>query len=414
MLTRREFIGSAAVLPLVAAAAQRPPVRVAIVTTIYKYLSHGQHMGDRFLIGYPYGGAWHQPNIKVVSLYVDQKPEGDLSAARASEFGFKVYPTIAEALCCGGKELACDAVLIIGEHGEYASNDKGQKLYPRYEFFQQCIAVFKASGRTVPIYNDKHLSYSFEKAQAMVQASKKMGFPMLGGSSIPVTWRLPDVEIPLNARIEDAVMVGVGGSDAMDFHALEGLQCMVERRRGGETGVKAVQLLTGDAVWKALDAGTISKELLSSALSRSDTPLGLSDKDARTQDMVGDGVLPGLVTHPTAYMIEYRDGLKATMMMLDGAVKDFNFAARIQGAGIISTQFFLTPVPNVTYSACLMHKVEEMFTTRKAPYPIERTLLTSGILEACLDSKKQGSVRLETPALSVAYHAPAESQRATV
>jgi len=408
MLTRREFLGTAAALPL-AAAAQRPPVRIAVITTIYKYLSHGQHMGDRFLVGYPYAGQWRQPNVKVVSLYVDQKPEGDLSAARANEFGFRVYPTIAEALCRGGSKLACDAVLIVGEHGEYPNNDKGQKLYPRYEFFQQCVEVFKASRRAVPVYNDKHLSYSFEKARSMVQASKKMGFPMLGGSSLPVTWRLPDVEMPLEAHIEDAVMVGVGGSDAMDFHALEALQCMVERRRGGETGVKAVQMLTGDEVWKSA-----AKDLLSSALSRSDTPLGLSELDGRVQDLVGDGVLPGLVKHPAAYIIEYRDGLRATMLMLDGAVKDFNFAARVRGTGVISAQFFLTPVPNVTYSACLVHKIEEMFTTGRAPYPIERTLLTSGILESCLDSKKQNSARLETPALSVSYQPPAESQRCRV
>jgi hypothetical protein len=413
MLTRREFLGSAAALPLLAAT-QRPPVRVAIVTTIYKYLSHGQHIGDRFLIGYPWAGAWHQPNVKVVSLYVDQKPEGDLSEERAKEFGFRVYPTIGEALCCGGDKLACDAVLIVGEHGEYPSNDKGQKLYPRYEFFQQCVAVFKESGRSVPVYNDKHLSYSFEKARTMVSTAREMGFPMLGGSSIPVTWRLPDIDMPLGAHVEDAVMVGEGGSDAMDFHALEGLQCMMERRRGGETGVKAVQLLTADDVWKAIASGKISKELLSSALSRSDTPLGLSDLDSRPQDLVGDNVLPGLVKQPAAYLVEYRDGSHAAMLMLDGAIKDFNFAARVRGGGLVSTQFLLTPVPNVTYSACLVHKIEEMFTTRRAPYPIERTLLTSGILESCLDSKKQGSMRLETPALAVSYRPPSESQRCTV
>ncbi len=404
MLTRREFLGTAAAaVALRALAADKPPVRVAIVTTIYKYLSHGQHIGDRFLIGYPIDGEWHMPNVKVVSLYVDQKPEGDLSAERAKEFEFRVYPTIAEALCCGGKTLACDAVLIVGEHGDYPSNDKGQKLYPRYEFFQQCVAVFKASGRSVPVYNDKHLSYSFEKAQEMVATSHAMKFPMLGGSSIPVTWRLPEVEIPLGSHIEDAVMVGEGGSDAMDFHALEGLQCMLERRRGGEQGVKAVQMLVGDDVWKALDDGRISRKLLSSALSRSDTPLGLSELDGRPQDLVGDGVLPGLVKNPAAYLIEYRNGPEAAMLMLDGAVKDFNFAATVRGVGNVSTQFLLTPVPNVTYSACLVHKIEEMFLTGKAPYPIERTLLTSGILESCLESKKRNSARIETNGLAVKY-----------
>ncbi len=98
-------------------------------------------------------------------MYVDQKPEGDLSGARAKEFGFEVYPTIAEALRCGGKQLAVDAVLIIGEHGDYPRNEKGQILYPRYEFFQQCVKVFEADGRAVPVYNDKAPLLQLRKGQ---------------------------------------------------------------------------------------------------------------------------------------------------------------------------------------------------------------------------------------------------------
>jgi len=75
------------------------------------------------------------------------------------------------------------------------------------------------------------------------------------------------------------------------------------------------------------------------------------------------------VKNPAAYFIEYRDGLKATMLMLSGAVKDFNFAARVRGTPqIVSTQFLLSPEPNVTYSACLMHKAEQML--RRACRPI--------------------------------------------
>jgi hypothetical protein len=408
MLTRRIFLQT----PALAAAAQRTgPKRLAIVTTIYRYLSHGQHMGDRFLVGYPYGGAWRLPNIKVVSLYVDQKPEGDLSVERAREFGFTLYPTIADTLRCGGSKLAVDAVLIIGEHGNYPTNGKGQVLYPRYEFFDQCVKVFEADGKAVPVFNDKHLSYSFEKAKAMVDASRRLRFAMLGGSSIPVTWRLPSIELPLGCEIESALMVGVGGSDAMDFHALEGLQCMVERRRGGESGVKAVQLVEGDAVWKALADGRFPKDLLTAALSRSDTPLGRTVTDGRTQDLVASGELQKLAQKPAAYFIEYRDGLLATLLMLDGAVKDFNFAARLKGSPQLrSTQFLLTPEPNVTYSACLMHKAGEMFESGVAPYPIERTLLTSGVLEACLTSKVQNHARIDTPHLAVVYRPPKDSQ----
>ena len=395
-------------LPLAAAEAQ--PKRVAIITTIFRLQSHGQHIGDRFMVGYPYGGAWHKPNTKVVSLYVDQKPDGDLSAERARQFGFQVYPTIAEALRCGGGKLAVDAVLIIGEHGNYPRNDKGQILYPRFEFFEQCSKVFEQDGRAVPVYNDKHLSYSFEKAKAMVDTSRRLRFPMLGGSSLPVTWRLPELELPLGCHIEDALMVGEGGSDPMDFHAVEALQCMVERRGHGETGVKSVQLIEGDAVWKVGEEGRWSKELLTAALSRSDTPMGTGDTESRPEDLVSSGQLPKIVKNPAAYFIEYRDGFKATLLMLNGGLKDFNFAARVKGApGIQSTQFFLSPDPNVTYSACLAHGIEKMFETGVAPYPIERTLLVSGVLESCLTSKVQNHERIETPHLNVAYRAPAQS-----
>ena len=387
-------------------------MKIAVVTTIYRYLSHAQHMVDRFLEGYPHNGKWHKPDMQVASLYVDQKPEGDQSGARAKEYGFQVYPTIAAALCLGGDKLAVDAVLIIGEHGDYPRNEKGQVLYPRHEFFKQCVEVFEKSGRVVPVYNDKHLSYSFEKAKWMVDTAHRMKFPMLAGSSLPVTWRLPDVEIPLGSDIKSALMVGVGGSDPMDYHALEAMQCMIERRRGGESGVKAVQMIEGDAVWRAGAEGRYSNDLLVSALSRSDTPQGLTLKDGRTQNLVATGQLQKLVEQPAAYFIEHNDGLKTTLLMLNGAVKDYCFAADVRGVGNVSTQFLLTPIPNVTYSACLVSKIEEMFATGKAPYPVERTLIVSGMLESCLDSRLKGQMRMETPHLNVKYQAPAKSQHA--
>jgi hypothetical protein len=392
---------------------QTPPKRLAVIATIYTYLSHAQHFADRFMVGYPYEGRWHRPNIRVVSLYVDQRPEGDQSTDRSREFGFSVYPTVAEALRCGGDTLAVDAVLIIGEHGNYPRNEKGQILYPRYEFFKECVSIFEEDGRAVPIYNDKHLSYSFAKAQEMLDDARRLGFPVLSGSSLPVTWRLPDVELPRDCEIESALMVGVGSSDPMDYHALEAMQCMVERRRGGETGVKAVQLIEGDEVWKVGEEGRWSHELLEAALSRSDTPCGLTLEDGRTQDLLGNGELPRLVEKPAAYLIEYNDGLTSILLMLNGAVRDFCFAARLKGEPApVSTQFFLPPTPNVTYSACLVAKIVEMIVTGRAPFPAERTLLVSGMLESCLTSRLEGHRRLETPHLCVSYRPPAESHHA--
>jgi hypothetical protein len=367
--------------------------------------AHGRPLPDRLSAR----RRWHKSEFQVVSLYVDQKPKGDQSEERAKEFGFKVYPTIAETLRCGGASLAVDGVVIICEHGEYPRNELGQVLYPRYEFFKGCTEVFEKDGRSVPVYNDKHLSYSFEKAKWMVDEARRLKFPVLAGSSLPVTWRLPDIETSAgHCEIDEALMVGVGGSDPMDYHALEAMQCMIERRKGGETGIKSVQLLEGEAAWKA----PYSQDLLIAALSRSDTPLGLTEKDGRTQDLVRTGELKKLVAKPAAYLIEHNDGLKTTLLMLNGAVKDYTFAAKVRGRGTMSTQFLLTPVPNVTYSACLVSKIEEMMVTGRAPYPAARTLIVSGMLESCLQSRQKGGEKLMTPQLSVRYTAPAQSQHA--
>jgi hypothetical protein len=421
MISRRTFLELAGVSPLSGALLARagqtdsPRRRVAMITTVWRYQSHAQHMGDRFLVGYPHAGRWHRPAADIVSLYVDQVPRGDQSESRAAEFGFRRFPSIAEALCLGGDTLSVDAVLIIGEHGRYPRNDKGQILYPRYEFFQQVAEVFRRSGRSVPVFNDKHLSYSFTKARDMVQTATDLGFPLMAGSSLPVTWRLPSVEMPWESQVQDALMVGCGSSDAMDYHALEAMQCMLERRQGGETGVKSVQLLDGDAVWKAGDEGRWSMELLEAALSRSNQLQGLTRVDARPQDLIRNGQLKEIEPHPSAYLIEYLDGTRATLLMLSGAVGDFTFAARIKGRDeLLSTLFYLPPTPNVVYSAELIHHVDQMFQTGQAGYPVQRTMLVCGILESCLESRLRNAEQLGTPQLAVSYRSQEASSFAHI
>ena len=391
--------------------AEQKRKKIALITTVWGWRNHANHMGERFLNGYPCDGKWHRPEMDIVGVYVDQSPaEGeDLSLRRAKKHDFTIYPSIAEAVCLGGSELAVDAVLLIAEHGEYPNNEKGQKLYPRYEFFTEITEVFRASGRSVPVFNDKHLSYSFGKAQRMVAVAEELRFPLLAGSSLPVTFRLPPLELPLECEIEDALMIGVGGSDAMDYHALEAMQCMLERRRGGETGIAAVQLIDGDEVWRAGEDGRWSRRLLEGALARSDSRSGIALTDGRPQDLAHNDELQELVENPSAYFIEYNDGTRATLLLLSGAVSDWTFAAQV-GGEVFSTQFLLPPQPNVTYSACLMAKAEEMFASGVAPYPVQRTLLVCGMLERCLESRVGGHLRLATHELDVCYRAPQTSQ----
>ena len=226
--------------------------------------------------------------------------------------------------------------MLIGEHGKYPRNDRGQTLYPRYEFFQQIVDVFRASGRAVPVFNDKHLSWRWDWAKAMVDTARTMGFPFMAGSSLPVTWRIPSVDLPWGAEVEEVVCVGYGGLDSYDFHGLETLQCMVERRRGGETGVAAVQALRGDAVWKALAAdswagGGCSRALFETCLCRSFTLT--SPRPGYGNVFPELGQMPGLARSPFMYRIEYADGLKGTLVMLTGLVKDFTVAVADQRPG---------------------------------------------------------------------------------
>jgi hypothetical protein len=386
--------------------------RLALITTVWRDRSHAWHMAERFLHGYPRDGKWYRPPIEVVSAYVDQTPEGDLSKDRAKEFGFTIYGSIAEALRCGGKELAVDAVLIIGEHGTYPKSEFGQNKYPRYEFFKAVTDVFRKEGKVLPMFNDKHLSWNWEWAKEMYDTARELKIPFAAGSSLPVTWRMPSIEMPYDADVEEMLCVAFGGVDSYDFHALEVIQCMAERRRGGETGVAAVQALRGDAVWQALaakdwSAGGWDARLFEACLSRSQTlaqPKSFSHRYPTPEQM------RAWVKDPVAYRIEYRDGVKATMLLLNGLVSDFTFAARLKGVSEpLSTLFYLPPNPNVTYSASLMSKAEETFLTGKAPCPLERTLLTTGLVEAGVRSLGQEQKRLETPHLAIKYSAPRES-----
>lgn len=411
MLTRRRFLGTVAAgiaggsLLSAAQPVAAPRKKMAVVTTVWRDRSHAWHMAERFLHGYPIQGKWHRPDYEVVSAYVDQTPEGDLSRDRAAEFGFKIYPTIAETLRNGGNKLAVDAVLIIGEHGDYPTNEYGQKQYPRYQFFKQVTDVFRKDGKTTPVFNDKHLSWKFAWAKEMVDLSREMKFGFCAGSSLPVTWRMPSIDLPFGAEVEEMVCVAFGAKDIYDFHALETMQCMAERRRGGETGVASMHALSGDAVWKALEAGQWKAggwdaALFEACLTRSQT-LGQPKTFSHRHPTLAQ--MKEFVAEPLAYRFEYTDGLKGTMLLLNGLVQDFTFAAKLKGqAEPLSTLFYLPPNPNVVYSAALMSKAEETFKTGKAPYPIERTLLTSGLVEAGLQSLTMQK-RIETPHLAVRY-----------
>jgi hypothetical protein len=424
--SRRKFLASAAAAALSHgigdASAQTPegagfrarpakPARdgrkpIAVLTSVYRPLSHSYHIAGRFIHGYTRDGRFHVPKHYVASMFADQLPENDLSREVGRDFDIRLAKSVGEALTLGGDKLAVSGVLLIAEHGNYPRNDKEQILYPRFEFMEKIVEVFRKTGQTCPVFNDKHLSYSWAKAKRMHGWSQELKFPFMAGSSLPVTWRKPELELPLESPLEDFLVAAYGPIEVYGFHALESLQVMAERRKGSESGVKAVTCLTGNDVWKAGDAGRWSWELLEAALGRSES---VNPGDIRKN--VGSTPVGNQPRIPaTCFLIEYRDGTRGTVLLLNGHISDVNFAGRIKGeAKPVSCMFQLPPPPGAKYFDCQVANIEKLLETGKSPYPVERTLLTSGILDAIMESHYRRGMRVETPELDVRYNAPADS-----
>jgi len=423
MLNRRQFGKNLAAASLLAAlnpasgvsaatlGADQPRKKIAFLGTKVYVHSHAQHFLDRFAIGFASGGKWHQPRVDVASVFIDQVDEHDLSQQRITRYGLKQFPTVAEALTLGGSELAVDGVVIIGEHGEYPKNEKGQTRYPRYAWFKECVKVFEASGRSVPVFNDKHLSTDWNECREMVADSKRLGFPFYAGSSLPVTWRLPALELPLDTPLKESVCVAYGEIDSYDVHALETAQCMSERRAGGEVGIRSIRAVKGEKLWALLETPQRkhTRDLFVSALSRShNLPVDNGFLTAPVTFEWARRALPDTI----GYLIEHLDGFHTAIFLTD--IRDFNYAGlRADNGEIVGCQMYL-PMPGRSSTTAdffnqLCQHVEDMFLQGTTPYPIERTLLSSGMVIGGVESLFAGGEPFVTNDMAIKYKAPEQS-----
>jgi hypothetical protein len=371
------------------------PVRLAAINSIFRLRSHAYHIVGRCVHGYQKDGFHHQPPVKVVRMYNDQSPADDLSRGFCDRHGIELCKTVDETL--GVKQgLDVDGVLLIIEHGDYPLNEFGQILYPRFPLFEQVTTAFRQCGRSVPMFVDKHLSYDHRLAAQMVATARQLKFGLMAGSSLPVTWRLPEIEPPVGTPFREGLVIfgyDRGPAEIYLFHALETLQCMLERRQGGETGIKSLECLQGDAVWKAGDAGRWSWKLLDAALARC---------PSRNVGPIRENVLK-----PLAILIEYRDGTRGAVLNLVEQVSDFGFAATIDGRpDPLATCFYLPSPPGAKFFDPLTFNIEKLLTTGRPPYPVERTLMTSTVLDLALHSLHDGSRPTNSPALDIRYQPP--------
>lgn len=416
MFNRRNFLATGSLAALAGqrlgpANASTARKRIAFLGTEVRTHSHAQHFLDRHAMGYTYGGKWQAPRFDIASVFIDQHPEGDLAPSRIEKYKLNSFSSIEEALTLGTSKLAVDGVVIIAEHGKYPDNEKGQRRYPRYDWFKKVVKVFEASGRSVPVFNDKHLSTVWSECVEMVEDSKRLGFPFLAGSSLPVTWRMPSIDMPIDTPLKESVCVCYGRPDSYDFHGLETAQCMSERRKGGEVGISRVVALRGENLWQTLrmEKYKDTRRLIAAALTRShNLPV---DTGYPTAPVTVEWAEKAL-TDSIGYLIEHRDGFKTTMLM--SPIRDFNYAGlRADNDEIVSCQMYL-PMPTHGSSTAdffnpLARHIETLVIENQSPYPIQRTLLTSGMVIAGVDSLFQESKVIETPEMSVQYHVKPDS-----
>ena len=379
--------------PATSASADDPPtLRVAAVVTEYRHNSHADVIVSRLLLTDMLDGTGRDSPLKLASLYTDQKPPNDISRLLAASHRFPIKPSIAETLTLGTGTLAVDGVLLVAEHGNYPFSATGSHQYPKRRFWDETIKIFRESGRVVPVFIDKHLSDNWEDARHIYDTARELKIPLMAGSSVPGTWRSPPVDVARGARLMQIVAFTYGTTDAYGFHGLEAVQALAEQRQGGEIGVRAVQCLGGEAVWKALDQRDCDPELFEAALRR--VPAFRK----------GEALNRGAVPHPKLMIVDYEDGLRVFLYELNGAVGDWTAAWRYEAdRKVESTHFQTQEARPGAHFTLLLHGIESMMLTGKPAWPVERTLLTSGTLDALLQSYTQGGTRIETPHLRVRY-----------
>lgn len=385
-------LGSALGLLLIAAVLRAEDPRIAVITTVWYQNSHADVLAGRLLEGYTLDDQPPFPRLKLASLYVDQKPKNDKSEALAQKHGFPVFDSPTKALTLGGDKLAVDGVLLIAEHGKYPESPTGSIQYPKRRMFAELFEVFRRSGRVVPVFCDKHLADAWEDVDWIATNARDLKVPLMAGSSLPGLWRYPPADVERDAPLKEIVACSYHRLDTYGFHALEFVQALAERRAGGETGVKQIRCLEGAAVWKAADDGVFDEKLLNEAVARfKERPLP-AGKTARD-----------VVQKPVLFVMDYNDGLRASVLTMDGSNVEWAAAWRYADGKRGSTLFWTQEARPFQHFGFLLAGVEQMMHTGKPTWPAERTVLTSGALDFLLQSKLRGGEAIATPQLKIEY-----------
>ena len=393
VLIRGQLLLAGLLAASAATAGEKIP-KIALVTTVWYQNAHADVIAGRLLDGYTLDGKGEFPKLKLVSAYIDQfEPRPDKSREFAKKHGFTIYDSIDKALTLGGDKLAVDGVLMVAEHGNYPESEHGSIQHPKRRFFGEIVKVFETSGRVVPIFSDKHLEDDWTDISWIYGEAQRLKIPMMAGSSIPTLWRYPPVDLERDKPVKELVATSYHRLDSYGFHALEMVQCLVERRKGGETGVKRVRTLSDDAVWTAGDAGEWDLKLLNECTSRFKDRALPPGKTARDT-----------VKMPYLFQIDYADGLRASILTMDGSQVEWAAAWKYDDGTTQSTNFWTQEFRPFQHFTFLLKGAEQMYHTGKPTWPVERTLMTSGQLDSLLISNTRKGEWIETPHLAKIHY----------
>jgi hypothetical protein len=403
LLTRREMLELTGVAGLatftgvapeaVAQTAQKRPRIACLVSYWGLPTSHADWIVSKLLDGYWWQGAHTPSRVEVVSVYIDQLDTSLLGQKVCKAKNISIFKTVNEAVTLGGKKLAVDGVVIVAEHGKYRTDLKGRWLLPRWWIYHQVIQVFEQSKRSVPVFNDKHLSYSWDEAKWMFDKSRELNFPLTGRSSISTYFRKPEIELAIDTPIKNSIVVGDTADEGAIFHCIDVLQAFVDRRKGGETGVKAVQSIRGPETWAWVERNAWAGNLLEAVRKKFDQKPGHFQESRK----------------PNVCVVEYNDGSKAAVISGEGV--GWTYAGEIEGQKdptIVSMLGWPGPISQYHAANAHEHWIIQMMLTGKEPFN-ERLLLSTGIVNYYMESNWENGRysavgrRIETAFLNIKY-----------
>lgn len=359
---------------------------LAVIATVWYPYSHADVIVRRWLEPDPKrDGSWgfSGKETQIASVYLAQVPENDVGVGLCEKHSVPRFDSIEAALTLGTGELAVDGVLLIGEHGDYPTNQYWQKLYPRKELFDEIIAVFEKANKVVPVFCDKHFSWNGAWAEQMWQTIQEKQIPWLAGSSTPLVGfrhaALGRVLPPENERILEGVCTFNVGPEAYGFHSLELAASVLEKCSRSPYSITAVTALAGEEVFMALTDGRIPSDLLDACLAA----------EGLTQDGLRENIAHAFVEaeycpiNPTAFLIEHSDGIRVWHLCLQGHVANFSVAFRTEKSIFAGTADCGGYEDFFHHFAALSAQIEKLVLTGRCDVPPERTLSTTLTIERC-------------------------------